>query len=64
MTLRLSDIASGESRRSFTGHKDTVWSVAVAPDGRTALSGGYDKTLRLWDVAMGKSLRTLTGHEG
>ena len=37
-------------------------SVAIAPDGRTALSGSADKTLKLWDLATGKELRTFTGH--
>ena len=39
-----------------------VTSVAIAPDGRTALSGSVDKTLKLWDLASGKELRTFTGH--
>ena len=37
-------------------------SVAIAPDGRTALSGSEDKTLKLWDLASGKELRIFTGH--
>jgi WD40 repeat protein len=27
-----------------------VRSVAIAPDGRTALSGSLDGTLKLWDL--------------
>ena len=38
--------------------------MAIAPDGRTALSGGEDQTLKLWDLASGKELRTFTGHSG
>ena len=49
---------------SFTGHSGRVTSVAIAPDGRTALSGSSDKTLKLWDLASGKELRTFTGHSG
>jgi WD40 repeat protein len=30
-----------------------VQSVAFSPDGRTALSGGYDETLKLWDLTVG-----------
>ena len=47
---------------SFTGHSSSVSSVAISPDGRTALSGGWDKTLRLWDLATGTERRTFTGH--
>ncbi len=47
---------------SFTGHSGRVRSVAIAPDGQTALSGSEDRTLKLWDLATGKVLRTFTGH--
>lgn len=48
--------------RSFDGHTDSVWSVALSTDGRWALSGSKDKTVRLWDVSSGKCLKTLDGH--
>ena len=50
--------------RRFIGHKDAVWSVALAPDGQHALSGSYDQTLRLWDVRTGKELGQFQGHTG
>ena len=51
-----------QSIRAFTGHTSLVFSVAFAPDGRSALSGSADSTLKLWDVATGKEIRTFTGH--
>jgi WD40 repeat protein len=39
-----------------------VLSVAIAPDGKTALSGSFDNTLRLWDLASGREIRTFEGH--
>jgi hypothetical protein len=56
------DVATGRELRKLTGHENTVASVAFSPDGRFALSGGYDKAMRLWEVATGRELRTLTGH--
>jgi WD40 repeat protein len=45
-TLKLWDLATGEERRAFTGHTQAVDSLAIAPDGRTALSGSSDTTLK------------------
>jgi hypothetical protein len=45
-------------------------SVAIAPDGRTALSGGLDLSRQevgaftLWDLASGSAIRSYTGHSG
>ena len=61
-TLRLWNLESGSELRTFTGHSEMVRSIAIAADGRTALSGSADKTLKLWDLADGKELRILTGH--
>ena len=49
--------------RTFTGHTDVVFSVAMVGDGRTALSASADKTLRLWDLTDGSTIRTFTGHK-
>jgi WD40 repeat protein len=63
-TLRLWDVATGESVRTFTGHTGGVHSCAFSLDGRQALSASADGTLRLWDVATGEPVRTFTGHTG
>lgn len=56
-------LAATEIRR-FTGHTDSVWSVAFSPDGQQAISASYDRTLRLWDVATARELRRFEGHTG
>jgi WD40 repeat protein len=61
-TLRLLDLASGETLRTLEGHTSRVSAVAVLGDGSRALSGSSDTTLRLWDLASGETLRTLEGH--
>jgi len=41
-----------------------VYSVGVAPDGQSVISGASDHSLRLWSVPDGALLRTFTGHTG
>src|SRR5262249_8593669 len=48
----------------FGDHTGWVRTVAVAADGRSALSGGDDATLRLWDLTERKCLSVLQGHTG
>ena len=62
-----SEVESGEQVRIFTGHTESVMSVAFSPDGRYALSGPSDQfaddnTMRLWEVESGKQVRIFTGH--
>lgn len=57
------------------GHKDSVYSVAFAPNGRDLVSGSLDKTIKLWELAAprgiqssnavrgGKCVRTFEGHK-
>jgi WD40 repeat protein len=55
--------AASESRR-FLGHTDDVGCAVFTPDGRQALSSGYDACVRVWDVETGRELRRFTGHKG
>jgi serine/threonine protein kinase/WD40 repeat protein len=49
---------------ALAGHTDTIWSVALSPDGTRALSGSEDNTIRLWDLTKHEELRTIKGHRG
>jgi WD40 repeat protein/serine/threonine protein kinase len=45
----------------FDEHKERV-ALALTPDGRFLVSGGWDGAVRLWDVRSGQCVRTLKGH--
>ncbi|MDT9185740.1 MAG: hypothetical protein P5674_23845, partial [Limnospira sp. PMC 289.06] len=48
--------------RTLSGHSRSVNAVAIAPDGKRAVSASEDKTLKLWDLEQGRELATLSGH--
>jgi hypothetical protein len=56
--------AAGDEALCIRKHQGWVRTVAVAPDGGWALSGGDDATIRLWDLANGRELLRLVGHTG
>jgi WD40 repeat protein/DNA-binding SARP family transcriptional activator len=48
--VRLWDIEQWQEHQRFLGHSGGIWSVAMSPDERLALSGAADGTLRLWNL--------------
>jgi GTPase SAR1 family protein len=51
-----------QARMVLQGHTGAVWAVAVTPDGKTVVSGSWDRTLKVWDLATGHCRATLEGH--
>jgi len=49
-TLRLWDLTTGQSTRTFIGHTSDVLSVAFSSDNRQIVSGSRDKTIKLWNT--------------
>ncbi|MGI0499338.1 WD40 repeat domain-containing protein [Limnospira platensis] len=63
-TLKLWDLEQGRELATLSGHSGWVNAVAIAPDGKRAVSASDDKTLKLWDLEQGRELATLSGHSG
>jgi hypothetical protein len=60
-TVRLWDLATGQEKKRFSGHENSVIRVAFTPDGRHVLSGSSryqtaDRVIRVWDAATGKEI--------
>jgi WD40 repeat protein len=56
--------SDGTALRSFEGHTDAAYALAVSPDGKFIATGAYDQKIRLWDTATGKEVALLKGHNG
>ena len=49
---------------TLDGHAEAAYAVAWTPDGKSVVSGGFDKSVRIWDVASRKETRRFDGHTG
>ena len=48
--LRVWDLATGELQGVFEGHRGSVTTLRVCPDGDTVVSGSSDGTVKLWSL--------------
>ena len=51
--VQIWDVAAGQARAVFEGHRNSVQSVAFSPDGATLATGSRDRTVRLWRLPRG-----------
>ena len=58
--LKVWDLDSGTELSTLTRHSGWVNAVAVAPDGRRAISASTDTTLNMWDLECGEVIATFT----
>ncbi|TFK42875.1 quinon protein alcohol dehydrogenase-like superfamily [Crucibulum laeve] len=60
-TIKLWDIDTGNTIRTFFGHIEGVWSVAS--DKMRLVSGSHDRTIKVWSREEGRCTATLVGHQ-
>ena len=52
-TIRLWDVETGQTQRSFDGHSGSIYDVWFSADGQTVTSRGADNSLRVWNTTTG-----------
>lgn len=62
--VRQYETATATLVRSYGGHRDAIYGLALSPDGKTLATGSYDQKIKLWNTETGEELRTLSGHNG
>ena len=60
--VRFFRVADGSLIRTIQGHRDTIYTVELSPDGTLLATGSYDQKVKLWNVSTGAEVRTLHGH--
>jgi eukaryotic-like serine/threonine-protein kinase len=54
--IQLWETATGKPVGAFTGHKQSIASIAFSPDGKTLASSSEDSTLKFWNMATQQEL--------
>ena len=49
-TILLCDIDTGDCFRSLEGHDAAIWSVAIAPNGKSVASGSRDGSVKKYGI--------------
>jgi WD40 repeat protein len=49
--VQLYEVATGQTRRSFTGHRSAIVGVSFTPDGRRLVTVSDDSTGLIWDIS-------------
>ena len=47
-TINIWNLQTGELLSTLKGHSGTVYSVAIAPEGKILVSGSADETIKIW----------------
>jgi WD40 repeat protein len=58
-TAHLLDVRTLEESVVLRGHQNVIWTLALSPDGNTAVTGSEDKTLRFWNLKTGQEIQRI-----
>ncbi|HWB06207.1 MAG TPA: c-type cytochrome domain-containing protein [Verrucomicrobiales bacterium] len=60
--VRILDMQTGQTVRSWRAHEDTIFAMDVSRDGNLLATAGGDKLVKLWDIAKGAETAKLEAH--
>ena len=63
-TIKLWNLDTLDSIRTYRGHRQPISALAFSPDGKLLSSASVDGNIRVWSTGSGRLLRRLYGHRG
>jgi WD40 repeat protein len=61
-TIRIADPGSGAIVASWKAHDDTIYDMAVSPDGKLLATAGGDKLAKIWDISSHTETARIEAH--
>jgi WD40 repeat protein len=61
-TVRIADPNTGTLQKAWTAHTDTIFDLAISPDGKLVATAGGDKLVKIWDVETQKETARIEAH--
>jgi hypothetical protein len=58
------DALAGKLLSTWKVHEDSIYGMALSPDGKLLATGSADRLIKLWNPADGKFIGSLEGHVG
>lgn len=62
-TVKIWNLRQKQVIRTLKADSGWVYTVAISPDGQSAIAGYQNKTIKLWNLNTGEKIRTLKGHQ-
>ena len=56
------DLVAGKELQCFRGHRRSIHTVAISPDGNLVASGSLDATAKVWNVQTGELIADFDSH--
>jgi mono/diheme cytochrome c family protein len=62
--IRVMEADTGKVKASWAAHADSIYAMALSPDGHRIATAGGDKLIKVWDLETRKEVSRLEGHGG
>jgi WD40 repeat protein len=61
-SLRVWDLASGQTTQAIQAHPDGISAIVATPDGRQVTTASWDGWVRTWDLSSGEEVMRIKAH--